>query len=346
MAPKLWVAAERVTIEANNETIYRSPSAARLQINKGFSESLVKHQHWATYNPTVLDNQARNLSLLREKSALEIDNLQDDNIEELLKIEKGLNLLISKISELELALLTEDLNKKTKDRIRKAIGELQQQQERLRNKVDTEQYLLKNKLKKKEIELKLAQAIRSHESKEHQSKLIAQHAGELTFFLAPDKIEKLKKGESIWLPDNQLFAKLRDTESIHADLIINNSSLFAYDKEKLSLLIHLGSVGRLLTANYSHEKLATARSQGKRTWCFAVDQNELTYAKNAIGTQSVANIFVELDEPAHIILKNEIATLHPETLKKDGWRGVIKKIWPDAQVVMIGPQAIALKANN
>lgn len=340
---RVWVAAERITISANHETVYMSPNNSKIKLTRPKMISLTKGDHWATLNPEILSHDIRSIELKKEKAALDVDNLQDDNIEELLKIEKGLNQLISKISELELALLTEELNQKTKNRIKLAIAELQKQQERLRAKVDTGQYLLKNKLKKREIELKLDQSIRTHQGKLHNAQLVAQHDGELRFSLPKDKIEQLMNGETIWLPGNTEFATLRDTQSIHADLILNNSTLFAYEKEKLQLRVHIGSVGRVLRAHFSHEKSGSARTGNRKTWSFAIDPSEVTYATNAIGSQSVANIFYQLDEPAHIVMKDLLAPLYPEILKQDGWRGVIKKIWPDAQVVMIGPQSIALR---
>lgn len=338
---RVWVASERIFITANHETIYTSPSGSKIQLTTTNS-NLAKGEHWATINPQILKHDRVALELKKEKSALDIDNLKDDDIDELLKIEKSLNQLITKISELQLALITEDLNTITKKRIQLAINELKEQQERLRTKVDTGQYQLKNRLKKKEIDLKLAQAIRSHENKEYQAQLIALHKGKLSFQLPEDLVTQLQKGEAVWLPDNQVYATLRDNTSIHAELILNNSSLFSYDKKKLKLRIHIGSLARTLHAEFSHEKQGNARSGNRKTWSFSIDPSEGTYASNAIGTQTVASVYYQLDEPAHIIMKDQLAPLHPEILKKDGWRGVIKKIWPEAKIVMIGPQSISL----
>jgi len=343
---KVWIGSEKTLITSNNEMSFTSPSDSKFQLLKENKQWLNKGDHWGTLNPEQLAAERKSFNIEKRKIALQIDELEDSNIEKLLKIEQSHTEIAEKASELKQALDIEELSKETKALISKASERLDKQLERLKNKIDTEQFLLENSLKHEELLLSIKQQKRALEALEHKSELKADFDGKLDLVIPEDKIKQLTEKKLVWLPPNQVFANLVDNRQVSIELTPSSSSLHAVAPEKVSLLILFGGEGQLVRAHFKSIEAIENSQFNKKKWIFAMSDEDSQSTKNAIGSQRVANLFRELDEPAHLIMKHNIASLHPAVLKERGWRGLVKVLWPESEVVFIGPQSIALRKKN
>lgn len=342
-ATKVWLGSEKTLITTNDEMSFTSSSDSKFQLLKADGQWLKKGDHWGTLNPEQLAAEREAYNLEQRKIALQIDELEDSNIENLLKIEQSHTEISEKASELKLALKIEELSKETKERINKALERLDKQLKRLKNKIDTEQFLLENSLKHEELLLSLKQKKRVLEALEYQSELKAEFDGKLDLLIDDDKIQDLSEKKLVWLPTNQIFANLVDDRKVNVELTPSSSSLHSVAPEKVSLLIHLGAEGKLVRAQFKTVESIENSQLNNKKWVFGIADKDSDTIKNAIGTQRVANLFRELDEPAHLVMKHDIASVRPSVLKEKGWRGLVRDLWPDSQVVFIGPQSIALR---
>ncbi|MEO1857851.1 MAG: hypothetical protein ABGY95_10890 [Rubritalea sp.] len=345
-ATKIWLGSEKTLITTNDEMSFTSSSNSKFELLKTDGQWLKKGDHWGTLNPELLAAEREAYNLEESKIALQIDELEDSDIENLLKIEQSHTEISDKASELKQALKIDELSKETKERIYKALERLDKQLNRLKNKIDTEQYLLENSLKHQELVLSLKQKKRGLEALEYQSELKAAFDGKLSLRITQDKIQELSDKKLVWLPSNQIFAHIVDDRKLNVELTPTSSSLHSVAPEKVSLLIHLGAEGKLVRAKFKSVQLTENSQLNNKKWVFGIADKDAKSIKNAIGTQRVAYLFRELDEPAHLVMKHDIASVRPAILKEQGWRGLVRVLWPDSQVVFIGPQSIALRLKN
>ncbi|MFC5050358.1 hypothetical protein ACFPK9_07020 [Rubritalea spongiae] len=304
---------------------------------------LKKGEHWATINPDQLAHEQKLYELEKDDFALKIDALKDAEIENLLSIEKSLNGITQKIDSLTNALTIPDLSKEVKDRISFGIEKLKKQQLRLRKKIDSETYLKETALQKRELELSLDHKKRSLQDLKHRSELKAEFSGDLELLLPSEKISELETQKVIWLKANHAYARIVDRSSLTATLTPPSSILYELDPKRISLQIPFGTQGRIARASFEAQKIENIPHKQGVQWLFKLSEDTPSSITNTLDTPMLANLFYELNKPAHIVPKRELISTAPDTLRKEGWHGLIKKIWPETKIVTIGPQSIAIQ---
>lgn len=340
--PNLWIGSEKVLLQYNNEQTISASSRIRFQLHTD-ETFLAKDLHWATLNPEALDHERKSVALEQRKTQLAIEQLTDHDMAALLKIEKDLLQNIDDTQSLKQAQQLKGISTKVRKQIKEKIKKLSDQRDRLQKKIDTEAYKQESILKKEELELNLENKKHSLENLEYHSQLKAQFPGDLSLSLPKKDIDRLNKGETIWVEPNKDFAKIVDKTSYNAELTPSSTIFQDIDPKKLTLYIPHGTQGQITNAKYLSSKTVNTNHGIEEQWIFKISKEKIEGLEKSVNKTLLANIFYSLPPGTHIVPKRDLVHINPSILEQQGWKGLIQHLWPGAKIIRIGPQAIAIQ---
>lgn len=342
-ASKIWIGAENSHFSLANSKEYTAQGDYKMALISSNEAGLKEGDHWATINPAQYQLESESLAIEERDINLQIDMLEDSDSAKLLSLEADHSEIETKIDKLNHAINSSGFEDAVLTRLKKARERLSVQKLRIESKFEKDSYLDESILKEEQLRLSLKKKKRAFQTLERNSILKAPFSGKLEILLAESSIQKLHNGETIWLPSNTPYARIVDNSQINLQLIPTNILIqHPGSKENLSILVHTGSSNSLIRAHFHKEKYDSS-SATKKKWIFNIKKEDIQIASSLIDSQFVAHVFLEFDKPAILVNKNDIAALYPTVLQKSGWSGVIKKIWPTANIIAIAPQAIAIR---
>lgn len=340
MVSRIWVGTERALLTSAHHKEYYSLGDGEVVVFADDGQWLEKGEHWVTLDPENLRLERDSLQLDKEKRDLQFEEYLEQEDNKILGLKKSFQELQEKGNDLSGLLQEEGLSAVVKNKIAEAQKEVLKQQGRIKEKMKPESLQLKRQLKQRELDLAFQKKERILNTLIRNSELKAPFSGRLSFQV---KSLMQSKGEKKWLDGNTQFATLTDDRHCSIEVTPSPGSSYKTSLKNLMIMLAPDSDGFAVLGDFEQVVKVKAANQSMERWMFAVKAEHAEQAALSMGVTRVAHVFRKLDEPAHMVMKKDLFSKNPEVLKRDGWGGLIKSLWPDAQIVFIGPQSIALK---
>lgn len=345
---RLWLGTEQGVVRPADYEQFKLGGEGFVQLLVPHGSVLEKGQQWATLNPAQLDADTVALKLAELGLAMDLDEARRTAREDLANRNLGLHELESKRRVLQDALDAGDLAAELQARTRGALQDLDEQIEAARARVTPERQELELRVKLDEIKLQAQRQRNQYETLKRRSELIAGFKGELR--LADEIREALDQNSDeqrpIWLKDNQAIGTIVNEDSYEITVTGMATMLGNTPPEELIATLHDARSGRLIVGEFSGSEEVDRGGEIERTYMFKVQENSIDDARRAMGQMNMVNIYRKFDEPFHLIFKKEIAFVAPEVLSKGGWSALVGHLWQGAEVIQVGPQAIAVKVQD
>lgn len=345
LVDKVWIGSEKGIIRANEFVEIFSQTSNKYLLLVKDQQWIKKGTHWATVAPDTLEIEKKSLDLSKKKTAYEISQLQDKELEATLVLKNKLNEIETNKQKLLLLSEQDQLPKETKQQIRSALLEIDKQEARITERLQPEELNTPTLLKKNELILALEKREKAYKDLLHLSELKAPITGRITLHLDSDQLQEVQSDLSIWINTNIILASFIDNKQYNVELQPLAQNLYTASPGDTTMLIDSAESGHMLRADFSKIEIVK-NSNSMKKWIFNIHPNDAVHAPQSAGQLRIVHLFKKLDKPCHVILKKDISTKAPKILKKDGWEALVKHLWPKANIVFIGPQAIAIKANG
>ena len=346
---RLWMGLAEGIIEPKALETVQAPIEGYYLFEARDGDWLKKEQHWLTIEPNKLELEKQELELegqkLKEAERLaeleEVEELQrlEEQLEE---IEEQQRLLLAAVSNQE---ESEFLPQNLGERVRKAFEKLDVEAERIRDLTSTETREATKTLTKKEQALQLERKRLTLIATEKRSKIKAPFDGMLTLSNEV-KEQLLKPGETsglIWLRPGTAIGLIADRRSYLVRVPSEGTVLDTIPEEDVKILITNREEGKLVMANFlqiNQEQIGTQTSEIFEFEITKEDAQDLTVASQK---KIIANIFRTFKEPCRVIPKRDIAFEDSAILQSGGWKLLVNKLYPEAELIAVGPQHLAVR---
>jgi len=331
----VWLSSEKVTVENQGLKTYILSTETEVQIHVKNGTVVKKGQHIATLNPEQLDVERDLYQLEVEQLEVKIEELQisiDEKYEALQDTHKELN---EKKRKLKFVRDEPKLSSSNKKRIDEAIKLLDEKIGKLDEKLIPERKERDYDLEKRELDLNFSKRKKSMEVLEHNSMLKASFNGQLDYV-----DEDLKLGEAVWVEPNEEMFTVTDNTKINFVCIPAAQSVFEVSPDNIHLVFNTGDGA--VRGSFDHKKKVKLNNGDTLQFVFNVD-NDKEKLTELVGVTRVAHLFYHFKKEYHMVPRKELDGLHPDILEKDGWRGVVKKVWPDAKLKLVAPSILVVE---
>ncbi|WP_346188550.1 hypothetical protein [Rubritalea halochordaticola] len=340
---RIWIGAEDGQIQAANEEHFRAPNAVYVTIHKANGSRLSKDEHWATIGADELELERRSLEIERKKTETALRELKQEQQDLIDGTTIRIEELEAKKFELSMSLNESELSKKLSQRINEAIASLDQKIAHLKEKIDPERLEQDTQTKTEELNLTLERKEKEFAKRKKKSTLKAPFDGTL-ILTGEQVIAAAEKKEPVWLEPAVLFASLSDKSYYEIFFSTKNPIFTTGNLENFSAMIETGSNGKIIKAKYHETRKIDGGSSIKDVVVFRINKEDSASASLSAQQSRVALIFKNFPESYKVVQKKNIALLAPDILESKGWAGLVKHLWPEARIVEIGAQTIALKS--
>lgn len=343
---RIWMGLEDGVIRPKNYDSFKMDTAKFILVHATDGQTLKKDQHWLTIEPDELNLERRTLSLEEKKSKLKLRDEKWNNADVIEKKELSLDELNSKKEELN------DFLEQQKDlgglhkRIQKALVDIETKINRVQTQLDP-------KIVKQELELIESEGVLELERKrkrldvlERRSIIKASFEGQLKFSDAFKEKLKESKGlnEPIWVDINTTIATLVDEKHYEAVVKLTNDYSRKARPDDLIILLQDSQTGSLIKGEFDREEQIETGVGVRQNYVFMLNKLDVNIAKHSSSETHFVHIYRKFSKAHSLVHKKDIAFIAPAILKKSGWSGLVKHLWPQSAVLQVGPQTIMIKS--
>lgn len=333
LASTIWVSTEETTIQYESSETYTLSAQTYVQIHINDLEWVPEGTHIATVNPDKLRQEQEAHQLELSQHEIRREEFHEELEEQWLKFEKDKSALELDIIKLEI-LAKEITNKANREKIALAIEKLNHSLTRLEKKMAEEKKQQKISIFDSEQRLQLEKSKSALVILELKSRITAPFDCQIRYIN-----DKLAFQESVWLDQSDLFSMV-DTRNIVLSCHPQSFSVTKLPAEKVHLI--LPTAQGQIKAIFHKKENSRRGTQLSSAWKFKIENDEKSNYEDIIGTSQLGNLFFELDSPAYIVPKTDLATMKPQALAQRGWNGVTKALWPDSKLLYSSPRFLAI----
>ncbi|WP_411826263.1 hypothetical protein [Luteolibacter sp. AS25] len=329
---RIWLStvSGTVTIDPVQQLEAFTPGRISWLVEEG---AMVKEdQELFRVNAEAIELSERDLALREKKFKNDVEDLTwavDEQKQGLRATLKELedSLLELELSPGEIEALGPDVTRELETEKRRVEKSLQMKRERFESdyfeaNLDTEI---------KELELELDQADFKHREIVQQATVKALSDGMVTITQSDVSGQPpLKVGELTTLGVAECRIQLTEPRSRNAA------------KEDLMITVQ-GSDGVLFEGLFEREEPFILGQSSTATMIFRLESDETKPSREALDGEQIVRLYLKLSEPASLIQKEPFLLKHTKEIQELGWKGFLQSMWPDAEVVYIGPRVIAVR---
>jgi hypothetical protein len=342
---KIWIAAAEGKVSPLELETYVSAADTNIMLKANDGDMLVKGAHWATIDPEDLELKERSLKLKRKQTNLALDQVEFKIQEDLKSLNEKIISLQNKVRQLKRILASDNLSKSLKSKCESTIELSYEKIKRLEELISTEHIELIEEVEREDLKIQLLTAEKAYKKQYEKSVLLAPFDGEINL----SNLKELQRDDDPSLHElraGDLYATIADDSdyivTIDKDLPIFSIS----DKNKICIKFEAGTRSKLIEGSYLSEKSKAYNGGIFKSYTFIIDTEFKELARSFSGQSRTILIYYNLGKQCYIVPKSDLALLAPKILKSSGWRGVVKKLYPDAALVLAGSETLAISIVN
>ena len=310
-------------------------------------DRLRKGQFWLTIDPSKLELEKQELALEEKKLKEAERKAQLDETEELLALEAKLEeveeqrRLLLETSSVEEA--AELLDAGLIERVQRGVTKLDEEIERLRSLMDPETRQTAKELTKKEQALQIERKRLALIITEKRSKIKANFEGMLT--LSTEVKERLLEDSEglVWLSPGAAIGLIANRDTYVVRIPSEGTLLDTVPQDKARIMIRNQEEGKLIMADLLQVNQEQTGAQSQDVFEFEISKEDAKSLSTVNQKKIVAHLFRTFEKPCRMIPKRDIAFEDSTTLQSGGWKLLVQKLYPEVELVAIGPQHLAVR---
>lgn len=275
---------------------------------------------------------------MKHEESEELQRLEE-KLEEL--IEQDRLLLEAFSNEQESQLLPSGLD----ERVQTGLSKLKAETDRVRALIDPENRQTTKDLAEKEQALQLERKRLSLIAVEKRSQIKAPFEGmlDLSTEIKELLLESRESNGLIWLPPGTGIGLIADRRSYIVRIPAEGTPLGSIPQDKAKIMLTSKEEGKLVMADLLSVKQEQDGARASEIFEFKVSKED-AQSLSVIGQQKImAHLFRTFDHPCRVIPKRDIAFEDTSVLQSGGWQMLVRKLWPEAELIAVGPQHLAVR---
>lgn len=250
--------------------------------------------------------------------------------EKALSLERELADLEGQYERLELAPAERKLvGAKLAERIEQRREKLRGQMAGIRAKLEPSHREAELFVEQNQLQQEIERKRQEHKELLHSQAVIAPHEG---------VVHQLRSGE---VRSGVLMGKLELRGRAIAKLRLLDPEVLSLPPESLAISI-MDEKGGQINGRFKKIDRPIALDMGPKVYHFELSGTDESRLVKELTGERIVTVFRILDRPARIVGKSKFLFANPEKIQSMGWRPFIKSIWPKAEILYIGPSAIAI----
>lgn len=334
-----WVAVDNGKVVSSQLEYFRAPYELQVTVHKPHLATLKAGDHWGTIDEEKVELDRRSIEIEKWRLKNDLKELEGKQKQRKESIEIEIATLLSEKALITKGLNSDELPSKLALRVKEAIKLLDESVIELRESIAEEVLLEEYQNEKDALEIKLQRRERELEKSERNALLKAPFDGILELNNDVDE-------NAYWVDSGEVIATISDDSVYEVHFDSKNSVFQRSNLSKLRITMNMGSSGQLIIAHYKETKKIDINGTFRNTHIFGVDDESIDLASQIVDQTRVCNIHEKLPPNCHLVKKHDIALVAPDILNAKGWNGLVKYLWPDAEVISIGPRAISIQKSD
>ncbi len=135
------------------------------------------------------------------------------------------------------------------------------------------------------------------------------------------------------------YVQLRGRASVAVQLF--DPDIRSEPPETIVITVH-SPAGEMFSGVFSGIDRPSVLRSGPMIYHFTLSSNGTSSPGEDLSGERMVTIYKLLGRKARIIPKTQFLFSHPEDIRRLGWAGFFRGIWPDARIIHIGPRSVAL----
>ena len=326
---------------------FRLDTDASVDFHVSDGDLVESGQHWATLNSEQLqmerdamDIEIRKRDLQRGRDLFEAEQARVTLLLEIQDAHRNL-------ADLEDALESDALDEGLARRAREAIEVLNRRVEMLETRVSEQHRKEEARVKQEESDLQLLRTRKQLQALERRSELTSRHGGRLRISEEfRRQMELADEDGGIWAPAGEQLATIVDDSRYEIHVPANTTAMLQVPQEEIGIFLQDGQTGTLIPGRFLRVNEIESGLEINRIFVFQVPDERMDAAREASGQKQLVHVYRMFEREHHVIQKKDIAFQAPEVLRRSGWAGLVRHLWPDSRIIQVGPQSIALEGSD
>ena len=148
------------------------------------------------------------------------------------------------------------------------------------------------------------------------------------------------EGERNFIQRGMEVALVRDMQKIHGQAAMNDSRLRLLNKNRVELQVETAS--GFAVGKYSKSLKKEGATGEQMIYSFEFPPEHRGALQNLLGGQVDGSLYYSMKKPARLVPKFLLVSLSPEVFRAEGWGGVVKRFFPDHDLVHVGLNSVAV----
>lgn len=345
---RMWMGLEEGSIRPAAYEQIRASTEGYMALHAKDGQLLKKHEAWATLDPQQLAIEQRTLDVDEIKLEQHLKKSREEARDLRLRVSLELHETERKRSDILNASQEPEMPVELKKRAAEALTKIDQQLKLLNEKLDPANEKRDMQLEIDDGQLQIERKRKQFLALEKRSHLVAGFAGELRLSEGFKKaIAATASPEGlVWVKPNEHLATIVDDQLYEISVTATSPLLAEIPRAELLVFIQEGQTGSLIGGEYARTDEIDSGSEIVQNYIFTIGENYVKVARHSMGQRNLVHVYRKFTTPFRLIHKKDIAFLAPEVLAASGWDGLVRHLWPGSEVIQVGPQTIAVKAQD
>lgn len=337
---ELWMGFEEAELRPGSLQKVSANFSGELKILKKDGECLKSGDVFAIKDPKRRENEIKSYELDIKKAKYQIIDLKDKQSEQLRSWRTALEELENQAILLKRAINEPQLPIELRKQASSGYDDIMQEIQRKRDQLNPKEYLERFKQEVEEIELRIKRRKYEFHDQVRNSEMRTTMDGILHLEKNIKHKASLNKDGIVRVENQDVIGEI--WQEGYYQLVINASSNSIRSVPSSCLIVTAADPKSGEFLNCQLDKNVNASMLGDEKLYFKAKIPNYQNGTGAKSYQVMAQVYCRFPKKVKVVYKKDIAFVDSSILASAGWGGVIKKIWPDAEILQIGPQAIAI----
>ncbi|MDX1680460.1 MAG: hypothetical protein R3242_07005 [Akkermansiaceae bacterium] len=327
---RVWVGNFGGKVEVNPMVDLETKRFGRVEWKAQDDEEVEAGQTVAWQAADHVRHSQNQLDMLKEEHLLKMEATEWEHQEKINANRRSLRELESKLRSLELTPQERRIvGEEFVARLDERKSEIEAELDAARMRLDPERLATELKLERQRLIADLDKAQLDHADLVNNMSLIAPHDGVL---------RHLEQGD---VDKGAIVGRIERQGRAVASLKIVDPEVRSEKPERLAIIV-TGPSGQRVQGSFSHVEKMLDVGLGSVIHHFELEPREGQSLDNEMSGERMISVYRLLGRQARVVPKSAFLFEEPAKIQNMGWAAYIKEIWPQSEIVYIGPTAIAV----
>jgi hypothetical protein len=326
----LWLGAFGADVEVDPASELTASRAGEIDWLAAAGDVVEADEPVALLGQRQIAHSAAQLAIDESQLTLRLRAVRWNHREKKAGLERQIEEVRSRIRKLEMTPEERQLlGAEMERRIEEQRGELNRQIEEINEKLDPEHLAEELRLELAQLEQDVRRARFDHEELIRSMEVHAEHDGVLEIDLEG------------YVRANQVIGRIRRSGHAVVALQVVDPEIRSEPPDSLVITV-VGPDGTPRQGRFNRIDRGYGGRLSAVTYFFDLSADDGGDLPTELTGERMATVYRQLPQPARIVPKSQLLFAHAAEINRLGWAGFMKTIYPEARILHIGPQAIAM----